>query len=270
MFNDIQFSKRMMERFRAGNEMKLSPVDLDVIVCSKSSWVNTRSITCKLPEDLRQAERVFVSAYTALPGKADCKVEWAADEGRAEVLVHFNPTTSKTLVVTTMMMLILLQFNKNKSITCSELVSMIGITKTALANDLLSLARPSVNVLQKKPPSKSLNDSDLFRLNPNFESPMFKLAVPRVVLVSEDTEEFKSATLDVGRQSMIDASIVRFMKTAKVMDHSELVEAVQRQLQDRFPVVSHMIKQRIELMLSADFPYIERDHDVRSRYKYIA
>jgi len=56
------------------------------------------------------------------------------------------------------------------------------------------------------------------------------------------------------------------MKARKQLNHQVLISDVRSQLQARFDAQPHLIKQRIESLISLE--YLERDPDNRTTYLY--
>jgi len=67
---------------------------------------------------------------------------------------------------------------------------------------------------------------------------------------------------------MIEASIVKLMKTRRRLDHTSLVMETTKLLGTKFAADPTLIKKRIESLIERE--YLERDGDDRKFYKYIA
>ena len=65
---------------------------------------------------------------------------------------------------------------------------------------------------------------------------------------------------------MIDAAIVRIMKTRTKLRHNELITQIYNQL--KFPAETSALKKRIESLI--DREYIERDEQDTTMYNYLA
>jgi cullin 1 len=74
--------------------------------------------------------------------------------------------------------------------------------------------------------------------------------------------------VDKDRRYAIDASIVRIMKSRKVMAHTQLVAECVEQLSRMFKPDFKAIKKRIEDLITRD--YLERDKDNANTYRYLA
>jgi len=80
----------------------------------------------------------------------------------------------------------------------------------------------------------------------------------------KDTRE----KVDEDRKHHIEAAIVRIMKARKVMEHSNLISEVTKQLQSRFWPNPLMVKKRIESLIERE--YLERSKNDRKVYNYLA
>ena len=126
-----------------------------------------------------------------------------------------------------------------------------------------------MRLLVKEPRSRTLSESDTFRVDHTFRSSLFRLKVPSLQL-KETKEENRAVTGKVfeDRQYAIDAAIVRIMKARKRMGHGELMSEVISAFASKFPVKMVDIKKRIGTLI--DREYMERDKDNSQIYNYQA
>ncbi len=68
------------------------------------------------------------------------------------------------------------------------------------------------------------------------------------------------------RQYLVDAVVVRTMKTRKILSHNDLISELTNQL--KFPVSKTDLKKRIESLIERE--YLERNRDDPSVYNYLA
>jgi cullin 1 len=118
---------------------------------------------------------------------------------------------------------------------------------------------------------ESLADTAVVSLNTNFSSKalMVKLSTllaqnSAVDAANEDCEAHKTICED--RRILIQASIVRIMKSKKQLSHAGLMCEVLSQLEGRFQVVVADIKRNIDVMIEKE--YIERA-DALDVYRYV-
>lgn len=284
MFKDVQLSKEMMQQFRQLKESSSTAtnktfktaaaannndedVQLEVNVCTTGYWPNTKAIPCKMPKDLIVACEKYKSFY--LNKYNGHKLEWRFDQGQAELVVDFSSSCRKGLVLSTYQMMILLTFNTVKRVTYKEIVEMTGIPRYEIANHLLSLCHPKINVMLKRPNTKKLEDSHQFMLNSTYKNQLKKVNIPLLRTVeSEDNGEEENKAIELQRRHQMDSAIVRIMKTRKTMRHNLLVAEVIQQLNARFKPKPNDIKKRIEALIEQE--YMERDANERGIYNYLA
>ncbi|WMV10144.1 hypothetical protein MTR67_003529 [Solanum verrucosum] len=107
-------------------------------------------------------------------------------------------------------------------------------------------------------------------INGNFEQKTIELVVTTYQIPLPPVDEKKKVIEDVDkdRRYAIDASIVRIMKSHKVLAHQQLVVECVQQLGRIFKPDVKAIKKRIEDLISRE--YLERDKDYPNFYKYLA
>ena len=76
------------------------------------------------------------------------------------------------------------------------------------------------------------------------------------------------ATVEEDRKHLVEAVIVRIMKSRKTLEHNQLVMEVTRHLTSRFQPSPTLIKQRIEKLIERE--YLERSQQDRRVYNYLA
>jgi len=269
MFKDIQMSKDLMSKFKAHSVAESAALELSVNVCSSGYWPTSTNIPYHLPQELSTACDKFKRFY--LSQHNGHKLIWHMDQGRAEVLVHFAPKVSRTLVLTTYQMMIMLIFNTQKTCTFKQILDFTGVPKYDMAHHLLSLAHPKVSVLLKRPASKTLEEDHQFMINGKYVNKLLKVVIPLMPPLKREGDEGGDEELKViemQRRHQMDAAIVRIMKIRKTMKHPALVAEVISQLKARFTPKPGDIKKRIEALIEQE--YLERDKQDRSVYKYLA
>merc|ERR1739848_362098 len=76
------------------------------------------------------------------------------------------------------------------------------------------------------------------------------------------------ATVEEDRKHLVEAVIVRVMKSRKTLEHNQLVMEGTRHLSSRFLPSPTLIKQRIEKLIERE--YLERSQHDRRVYNYLA
>jgi len=263
MFKDIQRSKELMSDFN--KKYRDLDIELSVSVCTTGAWPSNQIVDCEMPAELISTAEKYKNFYSKL--HSGRKLDYRMDLGKAEVQVHFTPTTKKVLVVSTYQMMILLLFNKKKVLRFKEILSASQIPRKDLSWHILSLAHPKVKVLKKNPNSKKIEDDHRFGINAKYKNARARVMIPLMAKPQEDdpgAEERKQILFL--RQHQMDAAVVRIMKARKSQTHNELVQEVTRQLNNRFTPSPNDIKKRIACLI--DQEYIVRDKKERARYHY--
>ena len=201
--------------------------------------------------------------------------------GDADLRATFT-TRGKTrryeLNVSTYAMIILMLFNdldKGESLSFEQIQAETNIEAPDLIRNLQSLSLVAKwKVLKKEPMSKDIKPTDNFYFNEDFSSQFLKIKVSVVAGGSnrvENSEERRATQerIDTGRASIIEAAIVRIMKSRKALSHSELMTETIAQVTLRFKPDVNMIKKRIESLIDRD--YLERGPDLtKPSYLYVA
>jgi cullin 3 len=166
-------------------------------------------------------------------------------------------------------MVILMRFNGSDKQTMAEL-GELGIPPAELRRHLVSLCTPKHRVLVKASKGKGVAEDDSFAFNPDFASKLKRVKVPLVSAkeAGASAEEALPPAVEEDRRHLVEAAIVRIMKTRKLLQHNELIAEVTRQLAARFTPSPPFVKKRIESLIERE--YIDRDKDDRRVYSYLA
>ena len=113
-------------------------------------------------------------------------------------------------------------------------------------------------------------NEDFLQVNFSYQNNSFKIKLPVLCSKQQKTAETDEITkkVDDDRKLIIDAAIVRIMKSRKRLDHPSLLLETTRHLQTKFIPDPLMIKKRIEGLI--DREYLERDKDDKKYYNYLA
>jgi len=269
MFKDVQMSKDMMEKFKKLSKLN-SAIQMDVNVCTTGYWPTKKTIPYHTPKEIAPACDEFKKFY--LNQHSGRKLDWQYDQGQATIEVAFSKMMKRGFVLSTYQMMICLVFNSEKVITFKQLLDHTGIPKFEIANHLLSLCHPKVNILLKRPNTKHLNEpheGHKFMLNPKYKNDLRLVTVPLLRSVEDpNVIEREAKAIQLQRRHQMDAAIVRIMKARKTLRHNLLVGEVVTQLKARFKPNPRQIKNRIEALIEQE--YLDRDVNNRGVYNYLA
>jgi cullin 3 len=210
------------------------------------------------------------------------------------------------LNVSTYQMCILLMFNSADVVPYSRMAAELTIPEDELKRHLLSLTAPKARVLNRSKKAREIEADETFTVNNEFTSKLVKIKIPLISLKSataaggaggsggaaaggggtggsggaasggagglppREPQEGPDVPelVEESRKHLMEAAIVRIMKTRRTLDHANLVSEVTRQLQARFRPSPQDIKKRIEGLMERE--YLERDKDDKKTYHYLA
>jgi len=267
MFTDMKTSRDTMQSFKA-TDPELGGVDLHVQVLTTGSWPTQIGARCNLPAELEVCCERFRSFY--LSTHTGRRLTWQLNMGTADLKATFG-SAKHELNVSTYQMCILLLFNQAPVLSYLEIQSATDIPAMDLNRNLQSLACvKGKNVLRKEPMSKEISETDVFHFNENFQSKLIKVKIGTVAAQKESEPEKQETRQKVeeDRKPQIEAAIVRIMKARRVLDHTNVITEVIKQLSPRFMPNPSVIKKRIESLIEREF--LERDQSERKLYRYLA
>ncbi|KAF4694884.1 Cullin-3 [Perkinsus olseni] len=275
----------------------LSHCELDVKVCTSGFWPTHSPPKCEVPIEMKCLIDRFEAFY--LSKHSGRKLTWMFNYGTADVRsrVGRNP---HVLTVSTYQAMMLLLFNTSDALSYERIRSSLNCGRgddasvdekseqgddAEIKRHLMSLyVNPRVRVLLRESPRESKEPAagDIFRVNTQFESRVRNLKVPLIALTSSsnnrDGPAGSSSSGDGGsaipqaveedRKHIVEAVLVRIMKSRKQMDHNSLVVEATKQLSQRFQPTPQLIKQRIEHLIEREF--LERCPHDHKTYNYLA
>jgi len=218
-------------------------------------------------------------------------LSWQTSAGSAELKATFGSDPTKyrrhELGVSTYQMCILLLFNDADSLTLGQIRSKTQIPDSELRRHLVSLCTPKHRILRKGSRGRGINsDDDTFTFNPEYGSKLKRIRIPLVkeTSVSKDGADGGTAgngsavasavdgsvplKVEEDRRHLVEAAIVRIMKSRKSLGHNDLFAEVTRQLSVRFNPSPQFVKKRIESLIERE--YLERSQQDHRLYTYVA
>jgi len=273
MFKDIQISDDNMRGFKeatsGSTEMAkaVGKLDIDVRVLTTGMWPTQQSIPCSLPPRLKAATDAYSKWYLAK--HTGRQLTWQTSLGTMMLQARF-PRGNKLLSVSTQQGLLLLQFNGTDSpLSVAEIQGRTGMTAEQMTRSLMSLAKGKHKVLITSCTTSEISDSDTFEINNDFSAKMTKIKIAQgVAKESAPERKITQQRVDEDRRVLMEACIVRVLKSRKSLRHNELVIEVTKQLSARFQPTPQALKKRIERLIDAD--YLRRAENESSIYEYVA
>jgi len=305
MFQDMKLSEDIMKQYKnsfttgssmarggrpAGSQSAMSiassAIDLKVSVLTSGFWPGPPGQPCELPQEVQECCSRFETFYLAK--HTGRRLSWQPNHGWADLKAHM-PKSKHELNVSTYQMCILMLFNQHAALTYQDIKLRTNIPAEELKRHFMSLyVNPKAKILVRLGPDKEKKepeDSDQFAVNPQFESKMLRIKVLLVQLKSTPGQDGAGgraegdpsapapgsdvpATVEEDRKHLVEAVIVRVMKSRKTLEHNQLVMEVTRHLTSRFQPSPTLIKQRVEKLIERE--YLERSQGDRRVYNYLA
>ncbi|KAJ7654913.1 Cullin [Mycena rosella] len=209
------------------------------------------------PELLPTFERFTKYYQTKHSGR---KLTWLHNYSKNELRTNY--TNQKYILMTSAYQAaVLLQYNRNDTLSLAELQEATKISTEILGQVLALLVKAKVLVNDEK---------DQYDLNPGFKSKKIRvnLNLPIKAEVKAESSDVLKA-VDEDRKYVIQATIVRIMKARKTMKNQALIQEVISQISQRFAPKIPDIKKAIETLLEKE--YIERvDSTSKDTFAYVA
>ncbi|KAJ0229368.1 Cullin protein [Hirschfeldia incana] len=265
MLTDMQLTKDHQTGFEEHinrNTSKPKGVDFTVTVLTTGFWPSYKTADLNLPLEMVSCIENFKAYYETKTKHR--RLMWIYSLGTCHLNGRFDSKPIE-LIVSTYQAAVLCAFNNSERLTYQELIEQLNLSHEDLVRVLHSLSCAKYKFLNKEPASKTISKTDSFEFNSKFTDKMRRIKVP---LPPVDDRKKVVEDVDKDRRFAIDASLVRIMKSRKVLPHQQLVSECVEQLSRMFKPDIKMIKKRIEDLISRD--YLERDTENPNTFKYVA
>eukprot|EP00479_Gromia_sphaerica_P014893 TRINITY_DN91_c0_g2_i1.p1 TRINITY_DN91_c0_g2~~TRINITY_DN91_c0_g2_i1.p1 ORF type:complete len:402 (-),score=86.88 TRINITY_DN91_c0_g2_i1:108-1313(-) len=268
MFKDIELSKDIMDKYFRSQQRQdnAGEFDINVHVLTTSSWPQYEPMEVKLPPGVEMEQEHFKKFY--LGKHSGRKLTWMPALTHCVLGANFK-SGRKEVAVSAYQAIVLISFNQKDILTFTEIKEQTGMEEDELKRTLKSLAmgKRETRILLKKPKSSDVTVKDMFKVNKEFKSKLFRIKINSIQIKETKEEQTKTnERVFQDRQYQIDACIVRIMKSRKTLKHPLLMSEVFKQL--KFPAKPKDLKARIESLLTRE--YIERDKENSHVYNYLA
>lgn len=308
MFNDMRISRETREKYKSykrqqekmsvganddnGDDTVGKRIDIEVDVLTTGYWPSQNVPACTLPSVVQEAIDHFSKFY--LEKHTGRKLSWQTSAGAAELRATFGTTHDNyrrhELCVSTYQMCILLLFNQTDTLTLGQIRTQTHIPDQELRRHLISLCTPKNRILKKASKGRGItSDDDKFTFNKDYTSKLKRVRIPLVKekSISNDgtaggleggvaSSSADNAIIDGSvpvsveedRRHLVEAAIVRIMKSRKALNHHDLIAEVTKQLSIRFTPPPQFIKKRIESLIERE--YLVRSENEHRVYMYVA
>eukprot|EP00471_Norrisiella_sphaerica_P013808 CAMPEP_0184494236 /NCGR_PEP_ID=MMETSP0113_2-20130426/28223_1 /TAXON_ID=91329 /ORGANISM="Norrisiella sphaerica, Strain BC52" /LENGTH=778 /DNA_ID=CAMNT_0026879915 /DNA_START=69 /DNA_END=2408 /DNA_ORIENTATION=- len=269
MFRDITLSDDIFEEFRraqANGPVMSTPLPFSVRVLTDGSWPKIdETPNINLPKEIKECHKIFEKFY--LKKHKGQKLVWQYPRSTAVLTAEFPKCGKKELRVSAFQAAVLLQMSdRTEPISFDRLCGVIGVDSKNLQQTLTSLVE--ARLLLKSPPVPKVLPTDLYVTNRAFKTNRIMIKLEQIRQRSRRRFERREVQEQViaDRGVVIDATIVRLMKTRKTVAHKELMSEVVKKV--RFACTAGDILKRIEVLLKRE--YMGRDENNPEIYNYKA
>ncbi|XP_006342782.1 cullin-1-like [Solanum tuberosum] len=257
----VRENQASFEEYVSNNPIANPGIDLTVTVLNTGFWPSYKSFDLNLPTEMIRCVEVFKQFYQTETKHR--KLTWIYSLGTCIINGKFEPKSIE-LVVTTYQASALLLFNASDRLSYQEIMTQLNLSDDDVVRLLHSLSCAKYKILNKEPSTKTISPTDVFEFNSKFTDIMRRMKLP---LAPVDEKKKVIENVDKDRRYAIDASIVRIMKSRKVLGYQQLVIECVEQLGRMFKPDVKAIKKRIEDLITRD--YLERDKDKPNLFKYL-
>eukprot|EP00842_Homolaphlyctis_polyrhiza_P002961 jgi/Hompol1/3666/HPOL_003315-RA len=271
MFTDMGVSKDLNDAFReqsAISQDKETLIDFATLVLNTACWpFQAPKSGLNIPDDLLRTYERFQRFYQAKhQGR---KLTWLFQFCKGELKTNYakSSKTGYTFQVSTYQMAALLLYNTDTTYTLRQLLDTTGISQETLVPSIAILVKAKILVIEDG--GSITSETTRFTLNEDFKSKKVRINLNLPIKTEQKAEsEDTHRTIEDDRKILIQAAIVRVMKTRKTLKHVTLLTEVIQQLQSRFKPQPADIKKCIDILLEKE--YIERREGEKDMYNYLA
>jgi hypothetical protein len=273
MMDDQVNTKTVDEAFQQDESAKHLTTEFQCQVLTAGHWPAYKSDSLEPPESLRQCMNAFAVFYKKkYPTRA---LRWLHTLGSSTLLISF-PKGPKDVTCSRYQASILCLVDGFGTVSAKDIAQNMKLdlekaVKPNIASMYISKQFPlliSVDATgAEKTIENTIADEDRFSLNPAFQFKLrkFRLLPPSSVASSDMPT---NTDMDAKRKAMMDACIVRVMKSRKELSSTGLLDLCVTQLSKSFRPQPKDITKRIEDLIGRG--YLRRQPEDPARFEYLA
>eukprot|EP01062_Namystynia_karyoxenos_P003072 TRINITY_DN11083_c0_g1_i1.p1 TRINITY_DN11083_c0_g1~~TRINITY_DN11083_c0_g1_i1.p1 ORF type:complete len:813 (+),score=370.42 TRINITY_DN11083_c0_g1_i1:131-2440(+) len=241
------------------------PLDFTPLVLTTGFWPAFKHDTLNPPPDMATCLTQFGRYYDKTTQSR--KLTWIHSLGHATVMRKWAKGP-REMSVSTYQACVMLLFNDRPQVFARDAEEVLQLPQEEIKRTIHSLAYGKFPVIQRadgNKQSRKIEPTDAFVVNEDFHTNSRKFKIPAVV------KQERSEVIDTNqeqRRHVIEACVVRIMKSRRTLSHPELIAETIKQLTHLFQPEPKVIKKRIEDLIQRQ--YLERDEEDRNQYRYLA
>lgn len=277
MLSDVAVREEHNERFQNYLENPANPdarpaemgeMKLKMFMLTVGHWpAGPKVSVTPVHGEVRAAMAAFETFFHRESSKR--RLTWMFSAGTIEVSLRMRPGAPPiTATLVPVQALVLLAFSESRGrLSIADVVERSGVQDEddVVKKCLHSLCtNPSFRLLNRSSNDRVIRPQDTFWFNRSFTTRLRAFRVPMASLETRTAE----ATVEENRKFIVDASIVRIMKSRRTLRIQELSSGVMTQLQSRFTADPRLIKSRVEALIEQE--YMRRDDVDMNTLHYIA
>ncbi|CAD8179766.1 unnamed protein product [Paramecium octaurelia] len=267
MIQDIELSNRFTIDQSLSKDIQF---DLNVVLLTNGCWPIITNIQDNIirPLEIQNSLENYKKMFE--DQNKERRIEWQLNLGQGE-LIYKMQTEKYILILNTMQMIAILQFNKADSFSIKKILDMTNIDKKILENSLIPFVCMKIITREKQDIEDFSDENEVLKLNMSFTKrakkiqllPNYKMQPKRANNDKEEKEEKQQ--LQKQRESVVDSQLVKLMKINKTINHQNLLQNCQNAI-SIFRPDEKFIKNRIEYLIEKE--YIVRDENKLNVYRY--
>ncbi|KAK4487293.1 hypothetical protein RD792_006100 [Penstemon davidsonii] len=220
MITDLTLAKENQNHFQEylnNSQVASLGMDLTVTVLTTGFWPVYKSSDLNLPAEMVKCVEVFKEFYQTKTKSR--KLTWIYSLGTCNLKGNFEQKSIE-LILGTYQAAALLLFNDADRLSYSDIKIQLNLADEDLVRLLQSLSCAKYKILNKSPNTRSVSPNDYFEFNSKFTDRMRRIKIP---LPSVDEKKKVVEDVEKDRRYNVDASLVRIMKSRKILGYQQLV-----------------------------------------------
>ncbi|KRX06953.1 Cullin repeat-like-containing domain [Pseudocohnilembus persalinus] len=281
MCQDVQLSKsKIKPEFKEYLQNNLSElekqqnnIEANIMVLTRSLWPikSDFSKLPKIPDQLQHIVKHFENYYGQNFAK-NRRLQFLLKEGKSEIKAQFQ-NQKKILIVSNFQLSILLTFNNviGEKITYGNLLLSTQIPGDEIREHLLSLIKLKILEREDQDLLAPIKNEEKISVNENFTNQQMKIkCIPgkefhKKPEANTEQEKINQEQINQQRNYVIEATIVRVMKSKRVLTVNEICQDTISLINMFKPEIKN-IKERIDDLIARE--YLQRDEKNKASIIY--